>query len=279
MSTLVFLEHHGSSIQKTSLGVLSKAASLDPDTAGVVIGSGLSGLEAIAGKYGAKTLYVADNEALDAPLPQGRVDVISRLVKDKGFDTVLFAGLGARLRHCRRPVGSARCRPQLGPQRPRAPERHACRQARGAWRHDPCRPGLDRRSQARTDPRRLVRPGRSRRNGVRRGDLHRHRGVLVAGHDGRTGPRGADRAVDRGSRSPHHGRSRTRHARELRAPRRPRRRDRWGGCLDPRGRRLWLVPLSDPDRPDAARSSHQSSTSARASRVRSSTRSACRPRR
>lgn len=91
MSTLVFLEHHGSSIQKTSLGVLSKAVSLDPDTAGVVIGSGLSGLEAIAGKYGAKTLYVADNEALDAPLPQSRVDVISRLVKDKGFDTVLFA--------------------------------------------------------------------------------------------------------------------------------------------------------------------------------------------
>jgi electron transfer flavoprotein alpha subunit len=107
MSTLVFLEHHGSSIQKGALGVLSKAASLDPDTAGVVIGSGVAGLAEAAGKFGAKRLFVADNEALDAPLPQSRVDIIARLVKDQGFDTVLFAasvlasdvagGLSARL--------------------------------------------------------------------------------------------------------------------------------------------------------------------------------------
>ena len=33
MSTLVFLEHHGDSAVKGALGVLSKAASLDPNTA------------------------------------------------------------------------------------------------------------------------------------------------------------------------------------------------------------------------------------------------------
>ncbi len=107
MSTLVFLEHHGSAIQKGSLGVLSKAVSLDPDTSAVVIGSGVAGLVADAGRYGAKTVYVADDASLDAPLPQPRVDVIARLVSEKGFDNVLLAasvlaadiagGLSARL--------------------------------------------------------------------------------------------------------------------------------------------------------------------------------------
>ena len=107
MSTLVFLEHHGSAIQKGSLGVLTKAVSLDPDTDAVVIGSGVAGLAETAGRYGAKRVFVADNEALEAPLPQPRVDVIAALVKDKGHSNVLFAasvlasdvagGLSARL--------------------------------------------------------------------------------------------------------------------------------------------------------------------------------------
>ena len=90
MSTLVFLEHHGSAIQKGALGVLSKAASLDPDTAGVLIGSGVRELAAQAGQYGAKTVYVADDGGLESPLPQPRVDVIAALVRDKGFQNVLF---------------------------------------------------------------------------------------------------------------------------------------------------------------------------------------------
>jgi electron transfer flavoprotein alpha subunit len=107
LSTLVFLEHHGDAIQKGALGVLSKAASLDPETSAVLIGSGVEGLAATAGRYGAKTVFVADNESLEAPLPQPRVDVIARLVSEKGFDTVLFGasvlasdvagGLSARL--------------------------------------------------------------------------------------------------------------------------------------------------------------------------------------
>jgi electron transfer flavoprotein alpha subunit len=107
MSTLVFLEHHGDAIVRGSLGVLSKAVQLDPDTAGVLVGSGVAGLAEQAGRYGAKTVYVADDESLAAPLPQPRVDVLARLVGDKGFGTVLFAasvlaadvagGLAARL--------------------------------------------------------------------------------------------------------------------------------------------------------------------------------------
>jgi electron transfer flavoprotein alpha subunit len=107
VSTLVFLEHHGSTIQRGALGVLAKAAQLDPDTAGVIIGSGVREVAAEAGKYGAKKVYVADDASLDAPLPQPRVDVISKLVTDQGFDNVLFGasvlasdvagGLSARL--------------------------------------------------------------------------------------------------------------------------------------------------------------------------------------
>ena len=107
MSTLVFLEHHGTGIQKGSLGVLSKAASLDSDTSAVLIGSDVSGLVAEAAKYGAANVYIAEDASLAAPLPQPRVDVIAGLVRDKGFGTVLFGasvlaadvagGLAARL--------------------------------------------------------------------------------------------------------------------------------------------------------------------------------------
>jgi len=107
LSTLVFLEHHGDELLKSSLGVLSKAASLGDEVAGVVIGSNVRGLGEAAGKYGASKVYVADDEQLEAPLPQPRVDVLAQLVRDRGVDTVLFAnsvlaadvaaGLAARL--------------------------------------------------------------------------------------------------------------------------------------------------------------------------------------
>ena len=106
--TLVFLEHHGGELQKGSLGVLSKAASLGGgDVAGVIVGSGLDGLAAQAAAHGAVTVYVADDPKLEAPLPQPRVDAIAQLVGEKGIETVLFAqsilasdiasGLAARL--------------------------------------------------------------------------------------------------------------------------------------------------------------------------------------
>jgi electron transfer flavoprotein alpha subunit len=105
MPTLVFLEHHGGEIQKGALGVLAKAASLGGDAHGVIAGSGVAGL---AGKArGAGKVWVADDPALDAPLPQPRVDVLEQVVREGGYDTVLFAasvlaadvaaGLAARL--------------------------------------------------------------------------------------------------------------------------------------------------------------------------------------
>jgi electron transfer flavoprotein alpha subunit len=67
----------------------------------------VAGLAAQAAQYGAAKVFVADDARLEAPLPQTRVDVISKLVRDQGFDNVLFgasvlaadvaAGVSARL--------------------------------------------------------------------------------------------------------------------------------------------------------------------------------------
>ena len=108
MSVLVFLEHHGSELQKGALGVLTKAASLgETDVGAVLVGGGVRSLAAEAGTYGATSVYVVDDASLDPPLPQSRVDVLAKVVRDHGYETVMFAnsvlaadiaaGLAARL--------------------------------------------------------------------------------------------------------------------------------------------------------------------------------------
>ena len=96
MSTLVFLEHHEGELQKGSLGVLSKAASLGGDVAGVVLGSGVTDLAAPAGDFGAATVHVCDDPALGAPLPQPRVDALAQLVRGDGRRHRPLRRLGAR---------------------------------------------------------------------------------------------------------------------------------------------------------------------------------------
>ena len=103
MNVLVFLEQRGGELTPASLGVLAKARSLGREVAAVVAGSGVRALAAeVAG-----VVYVADDARLEAPLSQPRVDVLARLVRNEGFDAVLFAqsvlasdlaaGLAARL--------------------------------------------------------------------------------------------------------------------------------------------------------------------------------------
>ncbi|RDI75406.1 Electron transfer flavoprotein alpha subunit [Gaiella occulta] len=105
--TLVFLEHHDGELQKGGLGVLAKAASLGGEVAAVVVGHGVRAAAAAAGNYGASTVYVVDDPALEAPLPQPRVDALEAVVRASGAENVLFAasvlsadvaaGLAARL--------------------------------------------------------------------------------------------------------------------------------------------------------------------------------------
>ena len=106
LKSLVFLEHYHGALEKGGLGVLSKAASLG-DAVGVVLGPGAREAAAAAGAYGASAVYVSEDDALAAPLPQARVDALAGLVEQTGADNVLFAasvlasdvaaGLAARL--------------------------------------------------------------------------------------------------------------------------------------------------------------------------------------
>jgi len=92
MSILVYVEDHEGEAVKGSLGVLAKAAKLEDGVAAVLLGSGVEGLAEAVGRHGAARVLVADDPALEAPLPQPRVDVLAKLVESEGFDTVLFGG-------------------------------------------------------------------------------------------------------------------------------------------------------------------------------------------
>jgi electron transfer flavoprotein alpha subunit len=107
MSILVFLEHHDGELQKGSLGVLGKAASLGGDVFGAVLGSGVRDVAAKAGAFGAQKVFVVDAPELESPLPQPRVDALAQIVREQDVGTVFFgasvlsadvaAGLAARL--------------------------------------------------------------------------------------------------------------------------------------------------------------------------------------
>jgi len=108
MPTLVFVESHGNELQKGSLGVLGKAASLgDGEVAALLAGDGTRALAAEAGTYGAAKVWVCEDGEVAQPLPQPRVDALAKVIEDGGYDTVLFAnsvlaadvaaGLAARL--------------------------------------------------------------------------------------------------------------------------------------------------------------------------------------
>jgi electron transfer flavoprotein alpha subunit len=109
MSVLVFAEHDRGRLQRGSLGVLSKAATLGAgEVAAIVCGDGdLDGAAEQASAFGAERVYLARDPGLAQPLPQARVGVLADVVQSKGHDTVLFStsvlaadvagGLAARL--------------------------------------------------------------------------------------------------------------------------------------------------------------------------------------
>jgi len=106
MGMLVFLENHGGELQKGSLGVLAKAASLE-DVAAVIAGEGARALAGEAATFGATKVWVCENAEVAQPLPQPLVDVLAKVVEEGRYETVLFAnsvlaadvaaGLAARL--------------------------------------------------------------------------------------------------------------------------------------------------------------------------------------
>jgi electron transfer flavoprotein alpha subunit len=109
MRALVFLEHHGDELEPGAVGVLGHAATFtDTEVAGVLAGRGpLGELAAQAAAGGAARVYVAEDDGLEPPVAQPRIDLLAGLVRDGGYDTVLFstsvlaadvaAGLSGRL--------------------------------------------------------------------------------------------------------------------------------------------------------------------------------------
>jgi electron transfer flavoprotein alpha subunit len=91
MPALVYVEHHEGEAVKGSLGVLGRAAQVfGGDVTAVLCGAGVRPLAEALGRHGAGHVLVADDPALESPLPQPRVDVLAKLIPDKGFDTVVF---------------------------------------------------------------------------------------------------------------------------------------------------------------------------------------------
>jgi len=108
MSTLVFVEHNGDELCRGPLGVLAKAGELDDDVAAVLVGGiEVKALASEVGTFGAATVHVAEGDAFTQPLAQPRIDVLAHVVREGGYDTVLFSnsvlaadiagGLAARL--------------------------------------------------------------------------------------------------------------------------------------------------------------------------------------
>ena len=278
MSTLVYLEAHDGDLTKGGLGVLAKAVALGGDVAGVVLGSGVRDAAAKAGAYGAKTVYVVDDEALAAPLPQPRVDALEAVVGESGATNVLFpasvlaadvaAGLSARL--------DAGLNWDLTDLRLEGDELVGVRPALGdtvvvevGWTPTP-RLALIRSGTF--DP---VGDGRHRRGEGRLGDLP---GLLHAGRRWSTtsrSSRAARRSRTRTSSSPAVGGSAGRRASPTarsspqRSAARSPRRARSSTPAGTRTRPRWARP---------GRRSRRSSTSPSESPARSSTRSGCRAR-
>src|SRR5438067_13256091 len=95
MSVLVFLEQHENELQKGSLGVLAKAASLGGgDVAAAIAGEGARALAAEAGEFGAAKVWVCEDDEVSQPLSQPRVDVLAQALEDGGYEAVLFGNSG-----------------------------------------------------------------------------------------------------------------------------------------------------------------------------------------
>ena len=182
MSVLVFLEHHGSELQKGALGVLTKAAALgDADVGAVLVGEGVTSLAAEAGTLRRDERLRRRRRVLRpaaAAVARGRArEGRSRSRLRDGH----VRELRARRRRRLRARGPPRRGAELGSRRPRQRERHAGRQAARAAGLRLRRRGLALDAPHRALPGRLVRrrPDR-RRRAAGRGRRGRARGALDA---------------------------------------------------------------------------------------------------
>lgn len=92
---LVYIEVRDGKIKKSSLEVLSegkrRGEDLSLETAAVLVGAGLDGLAAEAGRYGADKVYVLNNPELTAYTPSGYTAALAELAAEIKPEIILFA--------------------------------------------------------------------------------------------------------------------------------------------------------------------------------------------
>ena len=86
---LVLIDHADGAIKKVSLELLAMAAGIGEPSA-VFIGPGADAAIATLGDHGAKTVYVADGQAMLDHVVIPKVDVLAKLVAEKSPAAVLI---------------------------------------------------------------------------------------------------------------------------------------------------------------------------------------------
>src|SRR5213078_1739016 len=61
------------------------------DVGAVLVGGGVKELAPQAARFGATKVFVAEDDSLEPPLPQPRVDVLAKLIDENAYETVLLA--------------------------------------------------------------------------------------------------------------------------------------------------------------------------------------------
>ncbi|MFH1540229.1 MAG: electron transfer flavoprotein subunit alpha/FixB family protein, partial [bacterium] len=89
-SIWVIAEHKEGKIKKVSLELLSKGKELGGDIAAVLLGKGVDGLAAQLGKYGAKKVYLAQDDKLEKYTADAYAKVIADLAKANNPDIILL---------------------------------------------------------------------------------------------------------------------------------------------------------------------------------------------
>jgi electron transfer flavoprotein alpha subunit len=89
-SILVFVEQRDGKVRKAGLEAVSEAARLG-DASAVIVGSGVAGLAAEAGRAGARKVYVADDSRFKLYSPEGYARAVHVALQKSGASALLLA--------------------------------------------------------------------------------------------------------------------------------------------------------------------------------------------
>ena len=91
MSNLVYIEHAHGKVQKASAVALAAANAAGGDTTAVVLGKGVDGVAAEAGKLGVSKVIVIDDDRLENYLADIQAKAVAQVAKDSGAKSVWAA--------------------------------------------------------------------------------------------------------------------------------------------------------------------------------------------